>query len=65
MRDLVGPPPCATRVRDYGAPQVSFAFPRGSSYGAPRLASLAAGVTRHGALASLFPAVRGVARRPL
>jgi len=31
MRDLVGPPPCATRVRDYGAPQVSPASPRGSS----------------------------------
>lgn len=62
MRDLVGPPPCATRVRDYGAPQVSHASPRGS-FAASRLASLASpNVARHGALASL--AVHGVVRRP-
>lgn len=62
MRDLVGPPSCATRVRDYGAPQVFHASPRGS-FAAPRLASLASpSVARHGALASL--AVHGVVRRP-
>lgn len=38
MRDLVGPPPCATRVRDYGAPQVSLAYPRGRRHSSSRLA---------------------------
>lgn len=55
MRDLVGPPPCATRIREIRcSPRYPSASPRVAHPFLSRLASpRLAGVGRHGALASL------------
>lgn len=55
MRDLVGPPPCATRIREIRcSPRYPSASPRVAHPFLSRLASpRLAGVVRHGALASL------------